>query len=90
MPNVVRMKSYKNRELVETLRELLALAEADEMDAHCFVVKIGNTHRAGVTGIYKTDAGQALQATLKLERFLEGPLALLPVRDVMRFEESTL
>lgn len=64
--------------MIETLKGMLELAEAGEIDGHCFVVKIGNVHKAGITGDYKRNAAEALRATFKLERLLAGPMAPLP------------
>lgn len=78
MSNVVEMRRFLNREVLETLQAMLDLAEGNELDGLCFVAKIGNTHKAGVIGAYKRNASDALQATFKLERFLQGPLPPLP------------
>lgn len=76
MKNVVQLREFKNRDLVDTMRELLALAEAGHIEGHCFVVKLGaGDHRAGVTGDYKRAPAEALQATFLMERFLMGPPA---------------
>lgn len=60
--------------MVETLRELLALAEVGDVEGHCFVVKLRGEHRAGVTGDYQRSTGEALQAIFYMERYLAGPL----------------
>lgn len=83
MPKVTQLRAYRNREVVETLREMLALAEAGEIDGHCFVIKIGNVHKAGTTGCYHREGAEALRATFALEKHLRAPLGLLPDSSVM-------
>lgn len=76
MGKVLELKPYRSREVIEALKEMLALAEEGEIDGLCFVAKVGNNHQAGVVGEYKRSATDALRATFKLERFLTGPMPL--------------
>jgi hypothetical protein len=75
MSKVVQLKEYQNRELVETLEDILELARAGRIKGHCFVVKLDDDdHRAGYTGDYKRTPAEALRATFLLERHLMDPL----------------
>lgn len=69
--HVVQMSAYRNRELVAVLRELLAMAEADQAHGLAFVVKLGErSHHAGTAGDYTRYPEQAMAATFRLERHL--------------------
>lgn len=87
MVQVVSLAEYRNRELVEVLKGLLALAEDGSAQALGFVVKIGRSHRAALVGDYRRQPGEALRGVLRLkERLLQEEE---PAQD-SDFGESTL
>lgn len=76
MLQVVKMSEYRNRDVGETLKELLELGA--RIDGLAFVVQIdGIHHQAGMAGEYKRHPEKALQAAFMLERHLArtGPFA---------------
>lgn len=65
------MQQYRQREVVDALKALLAAAEAGDVQAIAYVVKVGpGDHRAGTAGVYRRHPEKALQATFALERHL--------------------
>ena len=76
MARVVSLGRYRNRRLVDGLRNLLELAEAGEIQGVTFVAKFGcKDHRAGVLGVYQSSPEQALTAVLHMERELVGDMS---------------
>lgn len=75
---LIDLEQYRRKEVIETLKELLAAAEAGNMEGLVYVAKVGpGDHRAGTAGTYRRFPEKALQATFALERHLakSGPFA---------------
>lgn len=68
---LVNLAQYRSSDVVETLRDLLAIAERGEMSGIVFVCKLGaHDHRAGRAGDYKRHPEQALSVTFVLKHYL--------------------
>lgn len=75
---VVKLSKYRNRDVVEDLRNLLELAEKGRVEGLTYVIALDDgEHLAGMAGEYKRHPEKALQATFMLERHLArtGPFA---------------
>jgi hypothetical protein len=75
---LINLEQYRAREVVDALKELLAAAEAGQIQGLAYIVKAGpEDHRAGTAGVYRRHPEKALQATFALERHLcnTGPFA---------------
>lgn len=76
--HVIQMSKFRNRDVEERLKELLALAQQGQIEGLAYVMHTaGDQHLAGMVGEYKRHPEKALQATFMLERHLArtGPFA---------------
>ena len=73
---LVSLAKYRNKELIEALKEITRMAEDGEITGAALVLKFDkNDHRAGMLGDYKKSPAEALQAVFLMEGKLRGQMA---------------
>ena len=73
---VVKLQTYKNRDVVAALKGLLEMAERGDVAGLAFVIKTGpHAHQAGAAGDYERYPDEALSATFAMKlRLVQGRL----------------
>lgn len=70
---LVDLEQYRNRDVVDKARRLLALAESGRVRGFVFAAKLEDgDYGAGLAGDYKRHPEQALPALLQLKELLAG------------------